>query len=320
MEQFDKRLKAMAEKEGCAVPEGFDARIRETLDALPPRRGRRRLGAAKGALAAAAACVLLVGTAFAASPGLQELLADALGGFAPYAQVQDGGVYVWNGYEFEVLSALADENTIRVYTRITDLEGQGRLDIGDGSRQPEWPWLDIYVPNTSVDVTGGCGATSFGRYDGAAHSAIAVTTLWGQITDDLTGAEVRIDTAQNRMDGKTAVAIPLDVEVMSSRTLFQDQELGGIRAEEVRISPLGITVISAKGDVYAEAGLDAAFRVCLRDGTQIETERGAVSGHGVYKDLDTMREYVARIWNFTDPVELDQIAGIYVGEDYFPVK
>ena len=89
MERFDEMLKNMAGKEACIVPEGFDRRMEKVLEGLPPQGKRRRLGAVKGALIAAAACLALAGTAFAASPGLRDLLAEALGSFAPYAQEQD---------------------------------------------------------------------------------------------------------------------------------------------------------------------------------------------------------------------------------------
>ena len=80
MEQFDEMLKAMAEKEEMVMPKGFDGRLKNVLDELPPRKKKRGLGVVKGVLVAAAACALLVGTAFAASPGEQVLLAEALGG------------------------------------------------------------------------------------------------------------------------------------------------------------------------------------------------------------------------------------------------
>ena len=71
MERFDKMLRAMADKEECIVPEGFDGRLQRTLDGLPPKTAKRGPVAAKGVLIAAAACALLIGSAFAASPTLR---------------------------------------------------------------------------------------------------------------------------------------------------------------------------------------------------------------------------------------------------------
>lgn len=75
MEQFDNLIRAMAEKEECIVPEGFDQRMQEVLDGLPSKAVKKGLGVVKTALIAAAVCAALLGTAFAASPGLREMLA-----------------------------------------------------------------------------------------------------------------------------------------------------------------------------------------------------------------------------------------------------
>ena len=83
MERFDELLKNMADKEDCIVPEGFDARLQKALDGLPPRAKKAGLGAVKGALIAVAVCAALVCTAFAASPGLRGLLAEALARMYP---------------------------------------------------------------------------------------------------------------------------------------------------------------------------------------------------------------------------------------------
>lgn len=67
MEQFDDLIREMAEKEEITVPNGFDGRVQAALEELPPKQKKRKLGAVKTALIAAAACLLLVGTAFAAN-------------------------------------------------------------------------------------------------------------------------------------------------------------------------------------------------------------------------------------------------------------
>ena len=65
MEQFDQMLKELAEKEEIIVPDGFDERMKSTLDSLPPKPKKKGLGAVKTALIAAAAkkygdqCVVL---------------------------------------------------------------------------------------------------------------------------------------------------------------------------------------------------------------------------------------------------------------------
>lgn len=80
MEQFDKLMKEMAEKEEMIVPKGFDERVQEVLDDLPSKTKKRRPRAVKAALIAAAACLFLMGTAFAAGKiSTSDLVFDELG-------------------------------------------------------------------------------------------------------------------------------------------------------------------------------------------------------------------------------------------------
>lgn len=65
MEQFDKMVREMAEKEEMSMPNGFDERLQGTLDSLPPKR-KTRPGTVRMVLIAAALCGLLAGAAFAA--------------------------------------------------------------------------------------------------------------------------------------------------------------------------------------------------------------------------------------------------------------
>lgn len=279
---------------------------------------------ARGMIAAALAAALLVGTAFAASPGLRDLLAEVLGSFRPYAQEQEDTVYTWNGFEFRVMAALADENSIRVYVQARDTEGKHRLDMMGHTDA----WMDggadafIHVPQTSVELRGGMSGTSFLPYDAETQTAVLTASVWGRITDDLTGAELCIDTVYNIFAHplEAALKIPLDIKVMPSRTLlqFQDLVLDDMRIEEIRASALGITAVAKKERLYTSAGLDTTLRVALKDGTEIRTEKEGTSGYGVYLD-EAGDEHQAFIWSFADPVELDDIAGVYIGEDYYPV-
>lgn len=79
MEQFDSLMKEMAEKEEIIVPEGFDGRVQAALDGLPSGQKKRKPGAVRAALIAAAACAVLMGTAFAANAVTGGLVFDALG-------------------------------------------------------------------------------------------------------------------------------------------------------------------------------------------------------------------------------------------------
>lgn len=325
MEEFDARLRAMAQREVCTVPDGFDGRIRDTLGALPPRTKKRVHGAARLALIAAAACVLLAGSALAASPGLRELLAEALGGFAPYAQEQEGGTYVIDGIAFRVTSVLADDFTVRAYIEARDPEGDRLSRLAANETGAVFGLVD--VPDTgSSEGMGGfvTGGTCLG-YDEATKTALLSVTSWGQVlADDLSGAEVRLFDLnagpghQVVWENTEGVAFPVDVKPIPSLSMGPETELASaLQAEEVRISSLGLSVIFKGDDVWPRfAGADVSAR--LTDGTLVEAPWEG--GQGNYGAYGTETERKVLVWNFREPVEVDQIEGIYIGEQYFPVK
>jgi len=72
---------------------------------------------------AAALCAALTATALAASPGLREALASALGSFAPYSQSVEEISVRDQGIEIRVVSALMDETDGTAYVEVTDLTG-----------------------------------------------------------------------------------------------------------------------------------------------------------------------------------------------------
>lgn len=192
MERFDETLRVMADKEECIVPEGFDGRLQKTLDGLPPRGKKAGLGAVRGVLIAAAACALLMGTALAASPGLREMLAAALGGFAPYAQEQEDKTYLLDGFEVKVLSALSDGSTLRAYVQVRDLEGD-RL---SADMEP-WGVVDVLTDNEQgLDIDGTYWSYSFDPgyavYNGENKTALLVFTSWGQNFGNLEDAKLEI--------------------------------------------------------------------------------------------------------------------------------
>lgn len=317
MEQFDMMLKEMAGKEGCIVPDGFDERMRSVLDGLPQER-KERLGAVKGVLIAAAACALLVGTAFAASPGLRDALADALGGFAPYAHEQEGEAYVIDGIEFRVVSALADDFTVRAYVEARDLEGD-RL----SGEMTATGMVDVPRKKTGKGVSGFTMGAHCAGYDEETKTALLCVTSWGQVmADDLAGSQVRIFTLSNGpwaaaefWRNEEDVSIPVEIEPMSSVTA--DTGLtAAFHAEEVRLSPIGLSVIF-KGSEYWPAFAGADLRVQLADGSVDAPWKGGQGSFGTY-GTESSRKVL--VWNFREPIEPGSIEGIYVGEDYFPVK
>lgn len=328
MNKFDEKLRVMAEREAISTPEGFDGRLQETLANLPSRGKRRRLGAVKGALAAAAACVLLVGTAFAASPGLRDMLAEVLGSFAPAAQEQNSEVYRWNGFEFKVLSALADDVTIRVFLEARDLERRDRLEVRTESWEKECPVFYLGGIKSNMDSGGHVGSTGgVVSYDKATQTGVVRTGIMGVPVEDLSGAKVRIGTLESWLKDDPwvpAVTIPLNIKVMPSRTILRDIETAGVQVEEVRISALSLTLEWEKTSEYMSDGeielSSTKIGVKLKDGTVVSSEYDYNDGSGDYRDPDTGVRYEMYIWWFADLVEPDQVAGIYVGEDYFPIQ
>ncbi len=325
MEQFDEMLKAMAEKEEMVMPKGFDGRLKNVLDELPPRKKRRGLGVVKGVLVAAAACALLVGTAFAASPGLREMLAEVLGGFAPYAHEQDSEVYTWNGFEIKVLSAMADETNVLVYIQVRDLEGRGRLDLNTEAGRKEFPDMELCGIESSKELegfTGGCGVSS---YDEATQTAVVEVHSEGILIDDLSGTEVWIDEVLAWLDEDPwdpPVKIPVDVEAMPSRTVLRNIETAETRVDEVRMSALSMTLAWEKVSDFFE-GQDIFYQeitVMMKDGTAVKSKYNHSDGSGDYLDPDTGKVIQMLIWTFAEPVDVESVEGIYIGEAYFPVK
>ena len=316
MEQFDELLKELAQKEECVVPKGFDERMQDVLDSLPAKAKKAGLGVVKTALIAAVACAVLLGTAFAASPTLRELM----GSFAPYAQEQEGEPYVINGIEFRVKSVLADDFTVRAYVEARDLEGS-RLDGDVGI----WGLVAIPKTDTGEGFTASTFSGSFLGYDREREAALFVISDWGQVAaDDLTGAEVRIFSLENRetgvelLDGGENFCAPVEVKPIPSLSMGPDAKLAsGLRAEEVRLSTVGLSAIfryDAGWGGFAGKNVQAK----LADGSLVDApweggqgDFGAESAEGSRKVL---------IWNFTEPVDVESIEGIYVGEDYFPVR
>lgn len=305
----------------------------QTAETPVKRRGARPL---RVVLIAAALCAALVGTAFAASPGLREALAAALGGFAPYAQGQEDRAYVIDGIEFKVKAVLADDFTIRAYVEARDVDGDifGRID-------------DITIPGR---VSGGVGVPTVSKwleadateswshqaqclsYDGESRTALLVVSTWKAMPEDMTGTAVDVYAMCSYLTGeykevwrnRWGRTIPVEVKPVGTTVLGKDTALvSGLDAEEARLSPLGLTLIFQDYEVHRDPleGYQteaAVVSVRLADGSVAEADRGG--NCGIF--LPPYEENSCRvlIWNFREPVEVEQIAGIYVGEDYFPVQ
>lgn len=295
-----------------SVPERVAAAVKQA-DARP-----RRARPLRPALIAAALCLALVGTAFAASPVLRGMLAEALGSFAPFAQQQEDKAYVINGIEFKVRSVLADGFTVRAYVEARDLEGErlNKLVPNEAGAATG----AVFVPTKDIGGFTTCG-TCLG-YDAETKTALLSVTSWGQVlADDTSGSEVvlvslRDGGFQRLWENTERAAIPVDVKPIPS--LSMDAGLtSAFQAEEVRLSSLGLSVIFKDGEVWRQFS-GANVRAKLADGTLVEAPWE--SGQGSYGAYGTETARKVLVWNFTQPVEAEQIQGIYVGEDYFPIQ
>lgn len=286
------------------------------------------------ALIAACLCVALVGTALASSAGLREMLAAALGNFAPYAQEQEGVPYVIDGIEFRVKSVLADNFTVRAYVEARDVAGDIFDKIDDItiptriSGEVDVPtiteWLD---PNSSESWS--TMAECLG-YDEETKTALLVVSTWKLLPEDISSAAVEVSYMNSYRTGAYEMVwrnterttIPVEVTPVESVVLDSDSALvSGLGAAEVRLSPLGLTFIFEDYEIRRPAleHNTGSVSVKMRDGSIVEAPRGISCGVFL-PPLEAGISYRVKIWNFAEPVEADQIEGVYVGGDYFPVK
>lgn len=120
----------------------FDARVRDTLSALPEKRRVRRMTAGKIAAIALAAALCLGGTALAAGSGLFPLLfpgdgGEAISGYAvtPAAPAAENADWC-----LTVDSVLIDENSLTgvVSLRLENLKGDGKMPFKIANLFPEY--------------------------------------------------------------------------------------------------------------------------------------------------------------------------------------
>lgn len=351
MEQFDELLKELAQKEECIVPKGFDERMRDVLDSLPAKAKKAGLGAVKTALIAAVACAVLLGTAFAASPTLRELM----GSFAPYAQEQEDKTYTMDGFEVKVLSALSDGSTIRAWVQVKDLEGHrlsadmkpyGEVSVMTDERLDGLAADGVYW-SFSFD-------SGYAVYNEKDETALLVFTGWGQNFGDLSNATLRIrhiydygatewepvpeDELPEGAAGEGEVfltrpvtpykfndvqlTIPLTVESTDKIRLEKDSALAkAVNAEWVELSPLGLTAAFEHGT--PDALTFNPIRVRMKDGTELDWEKQGgwnPSGQATYASHSEKRYGVIKIWNFPDAIDLGQVKSVFVCGKYFPVR
>lgn len=124
------------------MTEEFDARVRDTLSALPEKWRVRRMTAGKIAAIALAAALCLGGTALAAGSGLFPLLFPGDGGEAisGYAVTPDAPAAENADWRLTVDSVLIDESSLTgvVSLRLDNLKGDGVMPFKIAELLPEY--------------------------------------------------------------------------------------------------------------------------------------------------------------------------------------
>lgn len=232
-----------------------------------------------------------------------------------------------DGIEVRVLSAMADQDTIRVYAQLKDLEGNRLSGHISGTGLVDAP---------KPDDGGGIRMNTFGTrclaYDEDSGTVLIVFSTWGRVYEDLSGATLilgHIYDTQTLEDISvdTTLHIPLEIEVMPSTTLDKDTELAaGFFAESVRLSPLGLTAVTY-GDIQYGYLVGSRLRLRMADGTEIMSGRkdGGPDGQGGYGEYGTDSSRRVLTWNFLEPLEVEQIQSVTIidrdgGERTFPVE
>jgi len=137
MEQYRNELNRL-----CVDKAGKEALVQWLMEnKKAPRRTQRELPVFRPALIAAAVAALTVTAALAISPMLRDVLQNALGGFAPYAQDMTGDEVSCTdqGVRVSVVSALNDGNAIAIYFEVQDLIGDRLDEFTKTNMQITWP-------------------------------------------------------------------------------------------------------------------------------------------------------------------------------------
>ena len=320
MEQFDKMIKEMAEKEEMTVPNGFDERVQAALDKLPPKQKKHKPGAVKVALIAAAACLLLAGTALAASPELREMI---WGSFAPYVQdfeENDNTVAVYDGVEVKLASAMTDGHMAAICFQIRDLEGKAfmadREALESCLKERYFIRFDPLIQGVGVETEMSYGIPEIVSYDGDTRTAQITYRIYNCSASGTSGFRLTLDTGlfgTEEIGGETGwefiaelEALPVKVFELSGVEIQEfgwNKGKGGI--ESLEISAIGISVVPVKSDVASEQCYYMYLEAALADGTIVVLDP---AGGG--------RSNAVQTWSFYETVDLDQVVGIYLDGAY----
>lgn len=185
--------------------------------------------------------------------------------------------------------------------------------------------MDIPSKDTGESISGYVSGGMCLGYDGETKTALLVITSWGQVmADDLSDSAVYLfnlrgfsDNAYQQIwENSDGTAFPVEIEPIPS--LVADAEFAtAFQAEEVRLSNLGLSVIFQDDGRWEQfSGTDVRAR--LADGTLVEAPWEG--GQGSFGNHVTGNGRKVLVCNFHESVDLDQVVGIYMNEEYFPIK
>ena len=319
MTNFDKKLRQMATAEDTPVPDGFDARLADTLSALPGG-GRRLRRGLRIALIAACLCATVVGTTMAVSPTMREYLVKFWGIFLPYTQEIEDATYVSDGIEVKVISAMADGTMAKVYIQARDLEGD-RLYYGMGTgcslRRKKSP---SGLGNPSTASSSRC--VSFDEETGI---ALIEAYAWGPYSSGAQDMELVLNGFSPKEDGERfggGYTIPLQIELLERRAFqvhtkltavdLDGTELGDVVMESFELSPIGLAAAGSSGTDYSH------IMICVRleDGT-VQAGSFAHSNSDRFEDGTVFNWGV--YWTFSEPIDIDAVTGVTFGTWHIPI-
>ena len=253
MEQFDRLMREMAEKEEMIVPKGFEERMQAALDGLPPRAKKRGPDAVKVALIAAAACMLLITGAAAASGALELPLHNVLSFFfrgenAPGSEqlVDAQPVSVSDdNYTLTVTTTLADRNDVYLTLLIEAKTARARAYLSD----PDL-WMSSAL---TIDIprSGGGTAKYFSAYDPSTRTLqVEVKATVGQAGE----IAVRLDDMEEglwlrfQVQPVSELTLRIDAEGWGIALYDPGQSDGPVTLKTVTLSPLSCHVEYAADD------------------------------------------------------------------------
>ena len=317
MEQFDRQIMEMAEKEEIIVPNGFDERVQAALEDLPPRQKKRKLGAGKVALIAAAVCALLLTGAAAASGVLELPFHNVLSAFYPGENVPGSELLVGvqplsvsdDNYTFTITSYVADRNDIYFTMDI-----EARTDLAEAVLKS----LSLTGDPIITNIPG--GVTTYSGYDPDTRTAQVEVDAYSY-TEDLSN-----EVAVRFIHMEEGLWLNFQVQPASDLTLCIDAKGRGISGRYPReLVPVTLnTVIISPLTCHAEYTADEDYgfpdltlQFLWADGTVSGTNRawghgrGGGNTGGVYE-----YEYT---WRLDSVRDLSQLSAVIFDGMAYPV-